>query len=317
MADRLDAGQDPGRLAKGDYVTPCLTRKGHGARLLCWNRCSGTDCEPSVARAESSLPFVHRLALLVRRVGLGSAWLFQAAVGLAVAVGVAALLVGLDGVSWAAALGGGLLALLPALMAGGVALHLARALAESTQQRELLLMDDELTGVSTRRQFLRVADREWSRCRRYGDDGALLLVDTDHLRRINESMGLRCGDEILLEVTRRVNATLRQSDVLARFGGAELAVFLPHTDPLGALDAAERIRQQVAATPFRWERAHLVVTVSVGVAHVHLGQQSLDSLIQEAEVALQAAKDAGRNCVRAAPILPRSSSDEARPLARP
>jgi len=262
------------------------------------------------------MPFAQRFTMLVNRIGLGSAWLFQGAVGLAVAVGVATLLVALDGASWGVALAAGMLALVPALVAGGVALHLARALAESTQQRELLMMDDELTGVSTRRQFLRVADREWSRCRRYGDDGALLVIDTDHLRRINDNLGIRCGDAILLEVTRRVNATLRQSDVLARFGGAELAVFLPHTDPLGALDAAERIRQQVAATPFRWEQAHVVATVSVGVSHVHMGQQALEALIQEAESALQTAKDAGRNCVRAAPIQPRSNSGEARPVTR-
>ena len=91
----------------------------------------------------------------------------------------------------------------------------------------------------------------------------MLMIDIAHLRRINDNLGIRCGDAILLEVTRRVAATLRQSDVLGRVGGAELAVFLSHTDPLGALDAAERIRLQVAASPFRWEQAHVVVTVSV------------------------------------------------------
>jgi diguanylate cyclase (GGDEF)-like protein len=78
---------------------------------------------------------------------------------------------------------------------------------------------------------------------------------------------------------------------------------------LGALDAAERIRQQVASAPFRWESAHVVATVSVGVAHVHLGQASLDGLVQDAESALQAAKEAGRNCVRATPIQPRRSGE--------
>ncbi len=248
-----------------------------------------------------------RLVRAVGRVGVGSAWLFQMGVALIVGLAVAGLLVWLDGASWSTAALAGCLALVPALIAGSVAMHLARALAESTQQQALLSADDELSGVSNRRQFLRLAEREWSRCRRYGDDGALLLIDTDHLRRINDNLGQRCGDAILHETTRRVSATLRQSDVLARFGGAELAVFLPHTDPLGALDAAERIRQQVAAAPFRWEQAHVVATVSVGVAHVHAGQIALDSLIQESEVALQAAKEAGRNCVRAAPILPRQS----------
>ncbi|TDM06269.1 MAG: GGDEF domain-containing protein [Ideonella sp. MAG2] len=254
---------------------------------------------------DTSPAWPQRLAQWVSRFSLGSAWMFQAGVGGLVAAGVATLLVALDGVSWNTAALAGLLALIPALLAGGVALHMARTLAQSASQREALSLEDELTGVSNRRQFLRLAEREWSRCRRYGDNGALLLIDADHLRRINDNLGQRCGDAILLEVTRRISATLRQSDLLARFGGAEMAVYLPHTDPLGALDAAERIRQQVASTPFRWEQAHVVVTVSVGVAHVHGGQLALDALVHEAEAALNAAKEAGRNCVRAAPIQPR------------
>lgn len=259
--------------------------------------------------AHGTVDWLTGFSRFVGRIGLGSAWLFQVGVALLVGLCVATVLVLLDGAAWSAALAAGGLAMLPALLAGGVALHLAKALAQSSNQREMLSLEDELTGVSNRRQFLRVAEREWSRCRRYGDNGALLLIDADHLRRINDHLGQRCGDAILLETTRRVSATLRQSDVLARFGGAELAVFLPHTDPLGALDAAERIRQQVASAPFLWEQAHVVATVSVGVSHVHGGQMSLDGLIQEAESALTAAKDAGRNCVRAAPIQPRRNDE--------
>ena len=259
--------------------------------------------------AHGTMDWLNGFSRFVGRVGLGPAWLFQVGVALLVGLCVATVLVMLDGAAWSAALAAGGLAMLPALLAGGVALHLAKALAQSSNQREMLSLEDELTGVSNRRQFLRVAEREWSRCRRYGDNGALLLIDADHLRRINDHLGQRCGDAILLETTRRVSATLRQSDVLARFGGAELAVFLPHTDPLGALDAAERIRQQVASAPFLWEQAHVVATVSVGVSHVHGGQMSLDGLIQEAESALTAAKEAGRNCVRAAPIQPRRNDE--------
>lgn len=266
------------------------------------------DTPPPVSRAAHPA-WMQALTRVASRLSLGSAWAFQGGVAAIVASSVAGLLVLLDGTSWPLALGAGVLAVLPALLAGHAALQLARALAQSSVQRELLMVDDELTGVSNRRQFLRLAEREWLRCRRYGDDGALLLIDADHLRRINDSMGQRCGDAILTEVTRRVCATLRQSDLLARFGGAELAVFLPHTDPLGALDAAERIRQQVASAPFRWESAHVVATVSVGVAHVHIGQAALDGLIQDAQAALEAAKEAGRNCVRATPIQPRRNGE--------
>jgi len=261
-------------------------------------------------KTAASIEWTQSLARFVGRVGLRSAWVFQAAVALAVGAIVAAVLVLLDGASWTVAAIAAAVAAIPALLAGGVAMHLAKALAQSAEQKAQLSVEDELTGVNNRRQFMRLADREWSRCRRYGDDGALLLVDTDHLRRINDNLGQRCGDAVLMEVTRRVGGTLRQSDILARFGGAVLAVYLPHTDPLGALDVAERIRQQVASSPFRWEEAQVVATVSVGVAHVHAGQVALDTLIQESESALRLAKDAGRNCVRAAPIEPRR--DESR-----
>jgi diguanylate cyclase (GGDEF)-like protein len=204
----------------------------------------------------------------------------------------------------------------PAVVMGSVAMSLARSLALSEHQRESLSLDEEAGAVATRRQFLRQADREWARCIRYGDDGALLLVDPDHLSRLVQQHGQRCADWWLHQVAARVNSTLRQSDVLARFDGAELAVFLPHTDPLGAVDAAERIRQLVAGMALNWEGRPLALTVSIGVAPVHNQQRSLHDLVQEARAALAQAKAAGRNCVRAVSARPHTSQDstsEARP----
>ncbi|MBC7663244.1 MAG: GGDEF domain-containing protein, partial [Caulobacter sp.] len=180
---------------------------------------------------------------------------------------------------------------------------------DTRARQALQAVDDDLTGLSNRRHFLELVEREFARCRRYGDDGALLLIDADHLRRINEHLGQLCGDALLLEVTKRVGTTLRQPDLLARFGGAELAVFLPNTGPLGALDAAERIRQQVASAPYTWQQTHVVATVSIGVSTVHQGQLSVDTMVHEAEQALEAAKEAGRNCVRTGPIKPRKNGE--------
>jgi diguanylate cyclase (GGDEF)-like protein len=196
-----------------------------------------------------------------------------------------------------------------ALVLAGVVIRLARVVADTRARQVLQAVDDDLTGLSNRRHFLELVEREFARCRRYGDDGALLLIDADHLRRINEHLGQLCGDALLLEVTKRVGTTLRQPDLLARFGGAELAVFLPNTDPLGALDAAERIRQQVASAPYTWNQTHVVATVSIGVATVHQGQLSVDTMVHEAEQALEAAKEAGRNCVRTGPIKPRKNGE--------
>ncbi len=213
------------------------------------------------------------------------------------------------GRGWAIALSVAVFFALVALALAGLVIQLARTVADSRARHVLHAVDDDLTGLSNRRHFLELVEREFARCRRYGDDGALLLIDADHLRRINEHLGQLCGDALLLEVTKRVGATLRQPDLLARFGGAELAVFLPNTDPLGALDAAERIRQQVASSPYQWQQTHVVATVSIGVATVHQGQLSVDTMVHEAEQALEAAKEAGRNCVRTGPIKPRKSGE--------
>jgi diguanylate cyclase (GGDEF)-like protein len=233
-----------------------------------------------------------------------------------------AIAIALAGIAVSTALGmlvgalGGLIALsvsvffaLTALVLVGVVIRLARVVADTRARQALQAVDDDLTGLSNRRHFLELVEREFARCRRYGDDGALLLIDADHLRRINEHLGQLCGDALLLEVTKRVGTTLRQPDLLARFGGAELAVFLPNTDPLGALDAAERIRQQVASAPYTWNQTHVVATVSIGVATVHQGQLSVDTMVHEAEQALEAAKEAGRNCVRTGPIKPRKNGE--------
>ena len=229
-----------------------------------------------------------------------------AAVSVACATGLG-LLAG--GRGWAIALSASLIFALVGLVLAGMVIRLARIVADARAREVLHAVDDDLTGLSNRRHFLALVEREFARCRRYGDDGAILLIDADHLRRINEHLGQLCGDALLLEVTKRVGSTLRQPDLLARFGGAELAVFLPATDPLGALDAAERIRQQVASSPYQWQQTHVVATVSIGVATVHQGQLSVDTMVHEAEQALEAAKEAGRNCVRTGPIKPRRNDE--------
>ena len=170
-------------------------------------------------------------------------------------------------------------------------------------------MHDELTGVPNRRHFMTVAQREWERARRYGNDAALLLIDADHFKRINEDHGQPCGDELLRRISHAAAASLRQPDVLARFDGEELAVFLPQTDPLGALDVAERIRARVQALRLPWQGAEVGTTVSIGVAPLRAELPTLDWMIHEAGAALCAAKADGRNCVRTLPFQPKRSGE--------
>ena len=173
-------------------------------------------------------------------------------------------------------------------------------------------MRDALTGAFTQQHFVAAADREWARIRRHNEDAALLMVDIDHLAAVNAEQGPECGDAVLVEVTRLVSATLRQYDLLARFSGGVLVVYLPHTDPIGALDVAERIRERVAQLRLDWRGRTVKATVSVGVAGIGASHGVLDDVIADAGAALREAKQAGRNCVRAAPIPPRRGAPAGR-----
>lgn len=158
---------------------------------------------------------------------------------------------------------------------------------------------DPLTGIFNRRHFINLVEREWSLARRYGTDCALVLIDVDHFKRVNDTFGHRCGDMLLQRIAEASSETLRQADVLARFAGEEFILFLPHTDPLGVLDVAERVRERVVAMDYCWNGHSVPVSVSLGVAALSREHESLDHLIQDAEAALGFAKAAGRNCVRA------------------
>ena len=158
---------------------------------------------------------------------------------------------------------------------------------------------DPLTGVINRRHFLNLVEREWSLAQRYDTDCALVLIDVDRFKRVNDCFGHRCGDALLQCIAEASGETLRQADVLARFSGEEFILFLPHTDPLGALDVAERIRERVVGLNYCWNGHSVPVSVSLGVAALSREHVSLEHLIQDAEAALAGAKEAGRNCVRA------------------
>jgi diguanylate cyclase (GGDEF)-like protein len=189
---------------------------------------------------------------------------------------------------------------------------LLRLVFDLERQRQKLAAagtHDELTGVPSRNHFMDVAEREWKRARRYDTDAALLLIDADHFGRINDRHGRACGDELLRSMARIAAASLRQPDVLARLAGEKLIVFLPQTDPLGALDVAERIRSRVQALRVPWDGRQVGTTVSIGVAPLRDELPSFEWMIHEGETALLAAKADGRNCVRTLPFQPNRSGE--------
>ncbi len=211
------------------------------------------------------------------------------------------LLVGLCATASALGLGGGL---------GYVALRLLAQLNSSNLSITRHVTLDQLTGLFNRRHFLSLVEREWALARRYDTDCALVLMDVDRFKRVNDCFGHGCGDMLLQRIAEASSETLRQADVLARFAGKEFILFLPHTDPLGALDVAERIRERVLALDYGWNGHNVPVSVSLGVAALSRDHLCLAHFIQEAEAALAVAKSAGRNCVRAGDGLLAGRSSE-------
>jgi len=184
---------------------------------------------------------------------------------------------------------------------------LARDIERGRRELASVGSRDGLTGAANRPHFIGLAEREFARSRRYGHGAALLLVDIDRFRRVSEGRDPTAGDAVLRELARHTLQTLRGADALARFGNAQLAVFLAQADPLGALDAAERIRERIEQLEVPWRDQALRVTVSVGVAVLRPAHQNLQAVIDDAEAALGAARHAGGNCVRAAPVDPTRS----------
>lgn len=181
-------------------------------------------------------------------------------------------------------------------------LKLARQLERAQDLLARLDTLDTLTGVANRAHFVALAEREWARARRYGNGAGVVLVEVDRFRRLCELRGNGAGDAVLRELAACVAPTLRGADALARFGPSQLAVLLAQADSTGALDVAERIRERAEQLEVPWQELRLRLTVSTGVATVRPAHQQLSSLMVDAEAALEAARQAGGNCVRAAPV---------------
>ncbi len=173
-------------------------------------------------------------------------------------------------------------------------LHHARAQAEATR----LATTDTLTGAFNRRTFHEIAEREMSRARRANQPLSIIMLDIDHLRRLNDDYGHQAGDAVLQRFADIVRTALRKEDMLVRFAGEEFLVMLPDVSGPGAVVVAGRIRRAVADMPMEANGHLLQVTVSLGVAaRLDEGPESIDGLVARAESALQLAKQRGRNRV--------------------
>ena len=161
---------------------------------------------------------------------------------------------------------------------------------------------DVLTGLRNRRALQDLADREFERFHRRRYPLSLLMVDLDHFKRVNDTHGHETGDEVLKEAARRMLATVRPYDTVARWGGEEFVILSPHCGFTDALLLAERVRKAVASSHVvdPLTALPLSITASVGVASAGPGLESFDVVLRAADRALYTAKHRGRNVVAGA-----------------
>ncbi|MGE5452008.1 MAG: GGDEF domain-containing protein [Acidobacteriota bacterium] len=210
--------------------------------------------------------------------------------------------------------------ILPAISA--VAYYVARIRRRMTQQkaelRQALAMlqevaiRDDMTGLVNRRHMLQLLDQQRERQARTGEGFCLALIDLDHFKHINDHYGHHIGDEVLKDFALAAVSVLRQTDVLARWGGEEFLLMMPSPDPQleQALQALDRIRAQQAALPTLADRP---VTFSAGVTR-HPDGESLRETLERADRALYQAKAAGRAC--SVVLSPQESLTQASPEPR-
>jgi diguanylate cyclase (GGDEF)-like protein len=178
-------------------------------------------------------------------------------------------------------------------------LNSARQEAEQKRQEmEALTRVDALTGLASRRHFFEIAERDLERCRRYAHPLAIIMLDLDHFKVINDTCGHVTGDRVLQAVAGQIHYNVREADTAGRYGGEEFVVVLPETDHQAALQVGERLRSFIESLRIDSAMGRLWVTVSVGIATSAATEAAtLDDLLNCADKALLAAKQAGRNRV--------------------
>ncbi|HYJ80629.1 MAG TPA: GGDEF domain-containing protein, partial [Longimicrobiaceae bacterium] len=173
-------------------------------------------------------------------------------------------------------------------------LRLVAQLRETREELRRLSVTDELTGAFNRRHFLALAEQEMARARRYGDPFAVMLLDLDDFKEVNDRWGHAAGDHVLRSVADACRAHLRESDVFARLGGDEFVLLLTNTNAACAAATAERLRRLLGTVPVRWGDDRVPVNASVGIAAFAPGMRGVNELVIAADQALLAAKRAGK-----------------------
>lgn len=178
------------------------------------------------------------------------------------------------------------------------------AIVQDITERKMLELElrrlattDPLTELANRRHFLAQVELEVELSQRYANPVALLMLDIDYFKQVNDRYGHAIGDSVLRHFATVARQVLRKVDLLGRLGGEEFAVLLPGTDPEGAHQLAERLRQTIASSPASTPAGLIGITVSIGVTLFEPTDTTADRVLARADRALYRAKDLGRNRV--------------------
>jgi diguanylate cyclase (GGDEF)-like protein len=156
---------------------------------------------------------------------------------------------------------------------------------------------DGLTGLANHKRLYEILERELWRCRRYGGQISLIMIDIDNLKKINDIYGHRAGDKVIKTISSKIKECIRQIDTAARYGGDEFAVILPSTSLAEAVVVAERMVDVVANSPITWEDKQIPLSISVGLGEYDAAS-SPEDITSRSDEALYTAKQAGKNTVR-------------------
>jgi len=171
-------------------------------------------------------------------------------------------------------------------------------LEESNKRLKELSITDGLTGLYNHRYLMEMLKSECARSARYNRSLGFLMLDIDHFKQVNDNHGHLCGDVILKSIGQIIKNEVRSTDLVARYGGEEIAVVMNEVKLDAALKVAEKLRQRIENNNFKYKKKSLNITVSIGVA-IYPGEenQSFEQLLNAADHALYRAKKEGRNKV--------------------
>jgi diguanylate cyclase (GGDEF)-like protein len=178
--------------------------------------------------------------------------------------------------------------------------ELAQAFDSMAGKLEEMATRDSVTNLLNRREFHRYLTAEVRRSERYSHSMALLMLDIDHFKSVNDQHGHQVGDEALKAVAARISRSVRSVDHVSRYGGEEITLILPETEREGALGMADQVRARIEKETFQLPSGlEIALTASIGVAVFPTDARTESELVAAADAAVYQAKNEGRNCVRA------------------